>query len=621
MRNHLSKLSGLADSLRSQIRGLVHPAALGDPLQEPRHASFLIGCLGSGTAALLVLPLHLALFGSTSLPVALVLAWMLAQWPLALYLSQTGHLQRAHACLAFLFVSFLTGLCAFTGGLTSFALIWFAVVPMEAALSGSRKVILGSAALCVAMIGALAVFANGQAFFVLPTPSAMVISALAASLYMAVLALRLAFDQKRVRRAVQNGKERLRQLNDAATDVVCAVESDGTATVLGGPFEAILGLSQRQARGDWLFQRVHVSDRPLYLTQLADARSGMDVQPVELRLRRGASTPGEQGAAEYIWIGLHFRQPASSEASSKLRLTLQDISARKAGDEDLRRARRDAEEASFAKTRFIASASHELRTPLNAIIGFSDMLRTMQGDRTAAGQSREYAELIHKSGLHLLQVVDDILDTSRIETGHMELSIEPVDLAACLESCRAMMAPIADLAGVELRFPRKEGLPLLPADRRALKQIVINLITNAIKFSPKGSEVSVDVRRGGSFMVIEVQDCGIGIPAHMIEKLGQPFVRIETENAEVEPGSGLGLSIVKGLAELHGGALVLEGRSGKGTRALVRLPAAAVKTGTTPDATLPNSGYAPVADKASLVDMMDRGTFVASTRPNLAKSA
>ncbi len=574
MRNHLSKIFGLADTLRSQLLGLVHPEALGDPLQEPRHLSFLAGCLGSGALGLMILPLHLALAGPTSLPVALMLAWLLGQLPLALFVSQTGRLTQAHAISAALFAVFLGGLCLMTGGLSSFALIWLAVVPMEAALSGSRRVILAAAGLCLSMVLCLAVLGPMNSSYMLQVSQATAISAIAACLYMCALAFRVALDQKRSRAAMNDSQSRLALLNETANDVICAVEADGMARVLGGALETMLGVPLRQARGDWLFQRVHVSDRPLYLTLLANARSGKECAPAQLRLRKGANLPGETGAAEFIWTEACFR-----ETSGELRLILQDVTERRRRDAELDRAREAAEEVSIAKTRFIASASHELRTPLNAIIGFSDMLRGDVDARHSGSRNKEYAELIHQSGMHLLQLVEDILDTSRIETGHMDLSIEPVDLAECLQSCRAMLTPIADRAGVTMVFPHPDSLPVMPADRRALKQIVINLLTNAVNFSPEGSTVTVDVRRDGTFLVLSVRDTGVGISAEMIELLGQPFVRVAShdETGAGRSGSGLGLSIVKGLAELHGGTLDLESRQGRGTTASVRLPAGSLK--------------------------------------------
>ncbi|WP_417684698.1 sensor histidine kinase [Roseibium sp.] len=576
MRNHLLNIRGLVHGLQSQLAELVHPQALGCPLSEPRHKSFLAGCFASGATALLVLPLHLALIGPTSLPVALALAWMLAQLPLALFLSQTGKLETAHALSAAVFALFLGGICLLTGGLGSFALIWLAVVPMEAALSGSRKVIVGAIGLVAAVLVALAAVGPLTSFFAAPMSAATFFAAFTACIYMAVLAWRLAIDQKRARAALRDSNARVKLLNEAATSLLCVMEEDGSLRAIGGSCEGILGVSPRQARGNWLFQRVHVADRPLYLTRLADARSGAAVEAFEVRLRKGPNAPGDQGSAEFIWAELQFRH-----GDAQINLTIQDISARKRRDEALDRARATAEEASLSKTRFIASASHELRTPLNAIIGFSDMMRAAPEDGMTPARSREYAELIHQSGQHLLQVVDDILDTSRIETGHMDLSIEPVDLGACLESCRAMMVPIADAAGVALSFPDPAGLPMLPADRRALKQIVINLVSNAIKFSSEGSTVRVGVKRDGCFQVLEVKDEGKGIPEAMIDRLGQPFTRVhameETASAQGLQGSGLGLSIVNGLAELHGGAMSVESEAGKGTTVSVRLPAGSLK--------------------------------------------
>ncbi|WP_417667398.1 ATP-binding protein [Roseibium sp.] len=577
MRNHLLKLSGLIEALQSQIMELVHPEAVGCPLSEPRHKSFLLGCFGSGAAALLVLPLHLAFVGPTTLPVALALSWMLGQLPLALYLSQTGKLAEAHAMSAALFALFIGGMCLLTGGLTSFALIWLAVVPMEAALSGSRKVVIAAAGLAGLVLAALAGLSPVVESYAAPFSFATFFAALAACIYMAVVAWRLVLDQKRARAALRDSDARLRVLNDASAGVLCSVDNDGGIKVQGGALETILGIAPRQARGDWLFQRVHVGDRPLYLTTLAEVRCGGAVAPVEIRLRKGANVPGDEGEAEFVWTELHFRG-----TENDLHLTIQDISTRRKRDQQLDHARQTAEEASIAKTRFIASASHELRTPLNAIIGFSDMLRAAPQENFSPARSREYAELIHQSGQHLLQVVDDILDTSRIETGHMDLSIEPVDLGECLDSCRAMMTPIADQADVRLVFPREDNLPMLPADRRALKQIVINLVSNAVKFSEPQTEVRVETRRDGRFLVLDVKDQGAGIPQEMIGRLGEPFTRVyaaDSQAAEKDlQGSGLGLSIVKGLAELHGGSLRLESEPGKGTRASVRLPVGALRS-------------------------------------------
>ena len=581
VRIHLAKISGLNEFWPASLSGLLHPQVQGDPLREPQHRHFLLGCLASGMLALVILPLYLALAGPPPLLLTLILAWMLGQLPLALYLSNTGKLVHAHALSACLFTVFLTGLGLMTGGVSSFAVIWLAAVPMQAALSGSGKVILIAAGLvaCAVLTWVLAAPAVPSQNLYSPGAAAFAIGA--ACFYLALLAWHLALNQKRCRLALAESQAKLHAVAAICEDVMLTISADGTARVAAGSLDRLLGLSGRQPRGDWLFHRLHVSDRPLYLCQLASARGGMACEPFDVRLRKGETMPGEEGRAEYIWVQLKFCRHGLED---RLFLSLRDVTGRRARDAALERARDAAEDASIAKTRFIASASHELRTPLNAIIGFSDMLSRSQEDRLPLQRRREYANLINQSGQHLLQLVDRMLDTSRIETGHMELSIETVDLAGCLEGCRAMVGPLAEERGVELLFPSSKDVPRLPADAHALKQIILNLVINAIKFSHRGGCVEVSVCVDGAFVKISFKDSGIGIPAQMIGRLGQPFLRLERDGEAHPntPGNGLGLSIVKGLAELHGGRLTLESREGKGTTACVYLPAGALRGATRP---------------------------------------
>lgn len=582
----------------------MHPAVADDPIALPRHRSFLAGCLASGSLALLVLPLYLAFFGATNLPAALALAWMLAQLPLALYLSQTGDLERAHAGSAALFASFLTGICLLTGGIQSFALIWLTIVPLEAALSGSRKVIIGATVGCAAIALALVVFPSADAAYEVAGGSGLMISTIAACLYMSILAYRVAVDQARSRKHLEETVARQRLFNGTIASVTCTLSDDGTTDVIGGSLEKLLGLSPRAARGDWLFQRLHVMDRPLYLTGLSDVREDGVTRRVELRLRHGAAQPGEAGLADYVWTALTIR-PANSQgmgdgmAEGTLCLTLEDITTSRARDEELQTAFRDAQEASLEKTRFIASASHELRTPLNAIIGFSNMLRTAPAEGTSGPVGREYADLIHRSSLHLLQVVDEILDSSRLETGSVKLAIEPVDLGDLVGSCAAMLTPEAEAKGVCLFLPALSGLPALAADKRAMRQILINLVSNGIKFSPEGGKVVLGIRRDGAEVVVSVCDEGEGIARDQIQRIGQPFARLQAGGGTSTPGCGLGLSIVKGLVALHGGRLKVESRQGKGTLAEVFLPAASRKAANPGQALNEQAGDNPAENRKS----------------------
>lgn len=573
VRNKPLKKWKLFDALSEALENLVHPSAAGDALESQRHVTFMASCFAAGGLASVVFPLALAFSNGVGIEVAIVLGWMLAQLPLALFLSQTGKLEQAYAGSTALFCLFLSVMCAVSGGLSSFALIWFAVIPVEAALSGSPRLVLGISALGAVLIGVLS--------FLVPsapeTASALSIAAssFGALAYVMALALRFVDENLRMKAYLGAVEKRYRLLEEAAGDVLMKIGRDGTVTQLGGPLERILDISRRQATGDWLFQRVHVSDRPAYLQALAQARSEATTVSVQLRLRKGATVPGEAGRATYIWVNLDFAADHDASegvgaSSDTLRLSLRDVTAERAQTDEIRQARLDAEAASHTKTRFIASASHELRTPLNAIIGYADLMQSGTGNVSAA-QTREYAGLIHQSGHHLLQLVEDILDASRIETGNMELSIAPVDVAACLRDCRAMMLPLAANAHVSLSCAPVQDLPLVPADARAVKQIVLNLVSNAVKYAGEGANIDLSACVSDTALRIEVRDNGVGIPVTQLARLGQPFVRIEGPQSAAK-GTGLGLSIVKGLVELHGGHFELESAEGRGVLAIVNLP-------------------------------------------------
>ena len=236
-------------------------------------------------------------------------------------------------------------------------------------------------------------------------------------------------------------------------------------------------------------------------------------------------------------------------------------------------ARRRSEEANLAKSRFLATISHELRTPLNAILGFSEVLKGELFGPHANPTYKDYANDIHASGQHLLMLINEILDLSRVEAGRYELREESVSLTGIAQECRHLLAIRAQKRDVKVVELMEPDLPRIWADERAMRQIVLNLLTNAIKFTPQGGQVTIRVgwtSAGGQYLAIK--DTGPGIPEGEIEVVMSAFGRGALAQKNADEGSGLGLPIVKGLIELHGGRFLLKSKVREGTDAIVVLP-------------------------------------------------
>jgi two-component system cell cycle sensor histidine kinase PleC len=244
------------------------------------------------------------------------------------------------------------------------------------------------------------------------------------------------------------------------------------------------------------------------------------------------------------------------------------LNLRHARDE-LSAARDAAINANLSKTLFFANMSHELRTPLNAILGFSELLAS----DIFAAKRVEYAHLIHSSGAHLLDLVNDLLDLSRIEAGKLQLHTDEISMTEVVDECARTVEPRARTARVRLIRSLEPELPDITGDHRAIKQILLNLLTNAIKFTPVGGvvEIFAAMTTTGE-LAFGVRDEGIGIPEEDQAKVFERFGQARHDVKLVQEGTGLGLPIVKGLAEAHGGRIALESKSGQGTRVTVFLP-------------------------------------------------
>lgn len=241
---------------------------------------------------------------------------------------------------------------------------------------------------------------------------------------------------------------------------------------------------------------------------------------------------------------------------------------------ELARAKEAAEAASLAKTEFLANVSHELRTPLNAVNGFSEVMSLELYGALGHEKYREYAKLIHQSGLHLLGLINDIIDVAKFESGKFDVHYERVDLAQLVSTAVAMVKEGANRGGLHLRCSIAPELPPLIADGRRLQQVLLNLLSNAIKFTPARGMVTISVTWHAAFgAIVEIADTGIGIPADKISVILEPFGQVENAMSRRYQGSGLGLPIAKKFIEVHGGKMHIETRVGEGTKISFDLPA------------------------------------------------
>jgi two-component system, cell cycle sensor histidine kinase PleC len=265
------------------------------------------------------------------------------------------------------------------------------------------------------------------------------------------------------------------------------------------------------------------------------------------------------------------------DQDSRLRFEVEDLAREleEARDEALRK-RFEAETANASKTAFLANMSHELRTPLNAILGFSEIIAKQVFGDVGSPRYAEYATDIHSSGAHLLSLINDLLDVAKIEAGRMEIEPCELDVRRCFDSALKIIATKARERRQDLAIEIDPSAPALFADERALKQILINLVSNAVKFTPEGGRITVLAGRArdGSFQIM-VEDNGPGIPREKLDKIFKPFSQVDNRYDRQGGGTGLGLALVRGLAELHGGRAWIESEQGKGCRAFVILPTTA----------------------------------------------
>lgn len=284
------------------------------------------------------------------------------------------------------------------------------------------------------------------------------------------------------------------------------------------------------------------------------------------------------GTRERIWISENAYLVRDEEGRPLYyEGTVRNITARKKAERLMHEALERAEAANLAKSEFLASISHEFRTPLNAIIGFSNVIRDEIFGQVGNARYKDYADDILNSGHYLLRLISDILDVSAIEAGGVELHEERVRLRSVVDAALHIVSDSAERAGVSIATDIAEGLPDLYGDERRITQILLNLLSNAVKFTGQGGTVGVSaVRTADGGLSVSVMDAGIGMTPEELDKAMTQFGRVRADGAPVQEGTGLGLPLTKGLAELHGAAFHIDSERGRGTTARVVFPAARV---------------------------------------------
>ncbi|MBT4933554.1 MAG: PAS domain S-box protein [Rhodospirillaceae bacterium] len=319
---------------------------------------------------------------------------------------------------------------------------------------------------------------------------------------------------------------------------------------------------------DFIFSEIHPDDKTPYKDNLRRHLKGeIPLFNCEFRVTRKDKKQRwirNRGQALFDSNGRAYRMTGSMD----------DITVRKLAEEDLIKAKNMAEIASRTKTEFLANVSHELRTPLNAIIGFSDLMKTEIFGPIGHSKYSDYASTISDSGQHLLAIINDILDVSRVEVGELEFNPEEVNLLPIFQSSLRLVQERANLGGVLIKRNIQKNLPGVMGDPRRLKQVILNLLSNAVKFTPKGGSVTLKAYQTKTGMlVVSVKDTGIGMKASDIPKVMTPFVQVDSRLSRKYEGTGLGLPLSEALVNQHGASMKIRSRPRKGTTVSISFPA------------------------------------------------
>ncbi|RVD54070.1 MAG: PAS domain-containing sensor histidine kinase [Mesorhizobium sp.] len=554
---------------------MVHPSVLGRSDRERQRRFIGVMLAAPFFAAGAAVTLVTSGMGAAVTMAAIFAAFGLC-WFVALLAAATGKMAAAGPIALAMAAIALGGLIGAAGGLSSPVAMLALALPFEAWWIGASR----RAALWGGASAAIAIAIQSLSAAFLPFADAHI----AAWHWLVPLAWALtliprisAFRGTTGAADTVDAGDRLEDIIDA---VVLRIARHGEVVDASAKARTLLKLPPELLSGTGLFDRVHLSDRVAYLSALADMRDGALSRRLELRIRLPQSGNGTQNGNGFVadnYQPFALELVRGEEQSDVFTLVLRENDETARLREELAQANETAAAAEVAKGRFLAVVSHELRTPLNAIIGFSDMLLHEMFGAFKDPRQKEYVGLVRDSGQHLLAVVTSILDVSRIESGVYATEPEPFRFVEAVDMCQSMMRLQAQAKNIDLRTQIAPDAGDINADRRAVQQMLINLVSNAIKFTPDGGDVVVGAKRIGSRLHFWVRDTGIGIAEEDFANLGKPFMQIQNDYTRRFEGTGLGLSLVKGLVALHEGTMSIESMPGEGTTVTISLPVSGPK--------------------------------------------
>lgn len=562
------------------VARLVHDDVQNDAFERDRHASFIRTQLLGSVLAVTVFTAFYLFAQPTGMAVLIACALFLSAACLALYVSMTGRLAPAQFLSALTFAGVIGLVAWFTGGASSFAVLWLALIPLEAALSRDAAMMRRATCVAVAAFALLAAatllrFVPPVATLVLPLDVLALISTLMAILYAGGLVASVQGLHRASQAKLEHSQDHYRIIAECTSDLIIKYDPDGATVFVSRAARELFGCGPAAIMREGLGAHLGDIDRRRFERMMDACRQGGVRGRADVELEPRETIEG----ARAQFVEVRCEALGEGEGPHEVLLVASDITRRKARELDGAAQRQAAQRAHAENQRFIATMTHELRTPLNAIIGFSEFLHRELLIRSRQPEHAEYCQLINDSGTHLLQIVNNLLDVSKLQAGKYEVICEPFDPRPDIKAAVAMVQAANASRALVLETDVEGSIDELSADRRAFKQILLNVLSNAAKFSHDGGLVRVALRAaagpdGASGTVLQVIDAGIGIEAAAVARLGEPFYQADGSYRRRHEGTGLGLSIVKGLVALHDGTFAVRSTPGEGTTVSVWLPEA-----------------------------------------------